>query len=54
MDLALWAYEHGVGAAELGRALGVSAEAAQAVYADFEAKRRVTRYLAGAPILVSP
>ena len=52
MDLALWAYEHGVGAAELGKALGVSAEAAQAVYADIEAKRRVTRYLGGAPILI--
>ncbi|MGD9597408.1 MAG: NAD(+) synthase [Steroidobacteraceae bacterium] len=54
MDLALWAYEHGIGTAELGKALGVSAEAAQAVYADIEAKRKVTRYLAGAPILVSP
>lgn len=52
MDLALWAYEHGVGPAQLGQTLGVSAEAAQAVYADIEAKRRATRYLAGAPILM--
>jgi NAD+ synthase len=52
MDLALWAYEHEVSAAELGEALSVSAEAADAVYADIEAKRRATRYLAAAPILM--
>jgi NAD+ synthase len=52
MDLALWAYEHEVEAAELGKALGVSSEAALAVYADIEAKRRATRYLGGAPILM--
>ncbi len=52
MDLALWAREHQVGAAELGEALGIPEQAAQAVYADIEAKRRATRYLGGAPILM--
>ena len=52
MDLALWAYEHGEGAAALGAALGISEAAAMAVYADIEAKRRATRYLGGAPILM--
>ncbi|HQX79214.1 MAG TPA: NAD(+) synthase [Steroidobacteraceae bacterium] len=50
MDLALWAYEHGADPAALGKALGISAQAAQAVYVDIEAKRRATRYLAAAPI----
>ncbi|MBV6416775.1 MAG: NH(3)-dependent NAD(+) synthetase [Steroidobacteraceae bacterium] len=53
MDLALWAYAHKVDAAELGTALGITTEAAKAVYADIEAKRRATRYLAGAPILMT-
>lgn len=52
MDLALWAYEQGREASELASALGISEEAAQAVYADIEAKRRATRYLGGAPILM--
>lgn len=52
MDLALWAYEHEVPAAGLGEALGIAADAAQAVYADIEAKRRATKYLGGAPILM--
>ncbi len=52
MDLALWAYEHGESTATLGAALGISTEAAAAVYADIEAKRRATRYLGGAPILM--
>jgi len=52
MDLALWAYEHGAEPAALGTALGISTTAAEAVYADIEAKRRATRYLGGAPILM--
>lgn len=52
MDLALWAYEHGEEPAALGAALGISTTAAEAVYADIEAKRRATRYLGGAPILM--
>ena len=53
MDLALWAYEHKVDAAELGTALGITTEAAKAVYADIEAKRRATRTHGGAPILMT-
>ena len=53
MDLALWAYENKVPAAELGEALGMSAERAANVYADIEAKRRATEYLGARPQLVS-
>ncbi len=54
MDLALWAYENKVPAAELAEALGMSAERAAHVYADIEAKRRATEYLGARPQLVSP
>jgi NAD+ synthase len=52
MDLALWAQNHGVAAAELGAALGLTAAQAQFVYSDIEAKRRATRYLHATPELV--
>ena len=52
MDLALWAYEHQVPAAELAAALEISPERAEFVYTDIEAKRRATSYLAAAPVLV--
>lgn len=52
MDLALWAYEHGVPAERLAPALGLDAAQAQHVYRDIEAKRRTTRYLHLAPLLV--
>jgi len=54
MDLALWAHNHGVAAAELARALELSEAQAQAIYADIEAKRRTTRYLHARPALVEP
>jgi NAD+ synthase len=54
MDLALWARNHGVAAAVLGDALGVSTEEAAATYADIDAKRLATAYLHAAPILVDP
>lgn len=50
MDLALWAREHDVPAAELGRALGVDERRAQHIYADIDAKRRATQYLGAPPI----
>lgn len=50
MDLALWAYEHAVDPAVLGASLGIAVDAAQAVYRDIEAKRRVAKYLHAAPI----
>jgi len=52
MDLALWAHNHGVPAADLAEALNVTAERAQLVFDDIEAKRRTTEYLHRAPVLV--
>lgn len=50
MDLALWAFEHGVPAADLAPALGVDEPAAAAVYRDIVAKRRQAAYLHAAPL----
>jgi NAD+ synthase len=52
MDLALWALEHQRPEAELAQALSIDLAAAQAVYADIRTKRRSTRYLHQAPILL--
>jgi len=53
MDLALWALEHEVPAAELARALDIAPAAAHAVYEDIRNKRRSTRYLHLPPILLA-
>jgi NAD+ synthase len=53
MDLALWALEHDLPAAELARALDMAPKAAQAVYDDIANKRRGTRYLHMAPVLLT-
>ena len=45
MDLALWAFDHGVAAAELGRTLGRDEVQARRLYKDIESKRRSARYL---------
>jgi NAD+ synthase len=52
MDLALWALNHDVAATELARVLEISEAQAEAVYEDIRTKRRTTRYLHRAPILV--
>ena len=52
MDLALWALEHGVEAAVLAQALGLTPEQAQAVYDDIARKRRTTRPLHLRPVLL--
>src|SRR5262249_54532596 len=52
MDLALWGRNHGVSVEDLAAALNTTAERAQLVYADIEAKRRATEYLHRAPMLV--
>ena len=52
MDLALWSLNHDVAAAELARVLEISEAQAEAVYEDIRTKRRTTRYLHRAPILV--
>lgn len=53
MDLALWALNHARPAAELAGALGIDTARAEAVYADIRSKRRTTRYLHRAPILLA-
>jgi len=52
MDLALWALNHGVPAAELGRVLSISPQRAQFVYDDILAKRRTTQYMHRRPVLM--
>jgi NAD+ synthase len=52
MDLCLWAHNHHVPAAEVGEAIGLTAEQVERVYRDIEAKRRAARYLHQAPLLV--
>lgn len=52
MDVALWAYNHHVAATDVAPHIGLSAEQAQAVYADIQSKRRTTAYLHERPLLV--
>ena len=54
MDLALWAHEHQVPAAEAGAVLGYTEEQMQRVFRDIEQKRTTTRPLHLAPLLVEP
>lgn len=54
MDLCLYAHNHGVPAGRAAPALGLEPEQVQRVYRDIEAKRRATRYLHAAPLLVEP
>ena len=54
MDVALWAHNHRVPAAELAEALKIDAEHAAFIYSDIEAKRRTTHYLHARPVLVEP
>lgn len=54
MDLALWAKDHGVPAAELAAALGCDEALAARVYHDIEAKRETTRPLHARPLLIDP
>lgn len=52
MDLCLWAHEHAAPPAEVAPVLGLTPEQVERVYRDIEAKRRVSRYLHQAPLLV--
>jgi NAD+ synthase len=52
MDLALWALNHDVPAAELACALGTTGETAQLIYDDIRAKRCATGYLHRQPVLL--
>jgi NAD+ synthase len=53
MDLCLWAHDHGTPAAEVATALGLTPPQVVRVFKDIEAKRRVSRYLHQAPLLVA-
>ncbi|MEM1433795.1 MAG: NAD(+) synthase [Pseudomonadota bacterium] len=54
MDKALWGYENGVSAEDLGRQLNLSLDSAAAVYRDIEQKRRATAYLHEPAITIDP
>jgi NAD+ synthase len=54
MDLCLYGKDHGLPAAEVAPAVGLTAEQVERVYRDIDAKRRVAAYLHSAPILVEP
>lgn len=54
MDVCLYARNHGVSAAEVGRAIGLAAEQVERVFKDIDAKRRTTRWLHARPLLVEP
>ena len=54
MDLALWALNHGVPAAELASTLGLTPEQADFVYRDIAAKRRTTAYQHLKSLLIEP
>jgi NAD+ synthase len=53
MDLALYAKNHGVSAAEAAPVLGISPEQVERVYRDIDGKRAFAKYLHAAPMLVA-
>ena len=52
MDLCLWAHDHGTPPSEVAVVVGLTEEQVARVYRDIEAKRRVSKYLHQAPLLV--
>lgn len=54
MDLALWAFEHGVKAADLAQAIGITEAQAGHVLTDIQSKRNATRYLHAKATLIEP
>ena len=54
MDACLWAHDHGVPAQEVAPVLGLTTPQVERVFRDIEAKRRASRYLHEAAVLVSP
>ena len=52
MDLCLYGLEHGVPAAAVGRAAGLTEDQVERVWRDIAAKRKATRYLHEPPLLV--
>lgn len=54
MDIALWAFNHGVPEDDLAQYLGMAPAQAAFIYRDIVAKRHATRYQHAAPVLVEP
>ena len=54
MDLALWAFNHGLPAQRAARWLGIPEDRARLVYRDIEAKRSATAYHHASPLLLAP
>jgi len=54
MDACLYAKDHGVPAAEVAGALGLTVEQIERVYRDIDAKRAAARYLHAPPFVLSP
>jgi NAD+ synthase len=54
VDLCLYGLDHGLPAAAIAEAVGLTAEQVERVYRDLEAKRRATRYQHARPLLVEP
>lgn len=52
MDLALFGFDHGYSAEEVGAVLSLSAEQMERVFRDIESKRKMAEYLHAAPFLV--
>jgi NAD+ synthase len=54
MDLCLYGRNHNVPAADVGAAIGLTAEQVERVYKDIDQKRRTTAYLHRRPLLAEP
>ena len=54
MDLCLYGLNHGLPAADVARAAGLTAEEVERVWRDIASKRRTTAYLHEPPLLVEP
>ena len=52
MDLCLYAYNHGVAAADVAPVVGLQPAQVERVFKDIESKRRTTRYLHLPPVLI--
>jgi len=53
MDLAIYAKNHGISAADAAPALGVSPEAVERVFRDIDGKRAFAKYLHASPMLIA-
>ena len=52
MDIALWAYNHGVASSALAEYFNISTEHAEYIYTDIKSKRLTTHYLHAKPYLI--